>query len=231
MDFDLALKMAKLCQASYTEITPQTMVDVGLCEKTSEDQVTVKFNTVNSQEYYIVKMVDRHEAYVVFRGTDSFVDGCYDADIRRVGCEFGSCHKGFFTLWHLLRDDIAETIRDCNAVYYTGHSLGGALATLAGLFLRQGFPTGHVYTFGCPKLGDTKFTRSLECLNLYRFIRARDLVPKLPLGPRFSTPPEICLNTSFFSTYVKHLFCVASQHSVTKYVESLEKKKKEATEK
>ena len=43
-------------------------------------------------------------------------------------------------------------------VYFTGHSLGGALAVLSALeFARQGFPVAAVITFGQPRVGNAAF--------------------------------------------------------------------------
>jgi triacylglycerol lipase len=53
-----------------------------------------------------------------------------------------------------------KSIKDSNKVfYYFGHSLGGALATLAALVFGCMYPDArHVcITFGAPRVGDARF--------------------------------------------------------------------------
>lgn len=65
-------------------------------------------------------------------------------------------------------------------VWFTGHSLGGALATIAAG--RHG-RAPEVYTFGSPRVGDAGYVEGLD-LPVYRFVNGRDAVPKLPVrGP------------------------------------------------
>jgi len=62
-------------------------------------------------------------------------------------------------------------------VWFTGHSLGGALATLAAG--RHGHAP-EVYTFGSPRVGDSEYVEGLD-IPVYRFVNGRDVVPKLPV--------------------------------------------------
>jgi hypothetical protein len=64
----------------------------------------------------------------------------------------------------------------------TGHSLGGAMATLASVRLAsEGYTVRAVYTFGSPRVGDRAFRRKYRLPN-YRFVNDDDLVPHLPFS-------------------------------------------------
>lgn len=61
-------------------------------------------------------------------------------------------------------------------VFFTGHSLGGALALIAA----SRFPdTDCVYTYGCPRAGNRAFTDSIKA-SVYRTVNNNDIVTTLP---------------------------------------------------
>ena len=73
-------------------------------------------------------------------------------------------------------------------LWITGHSLGGALAALAGAVFSMlpGHiirPVGGVYTFGQPRIGLHNFCGNYDRLlqlKTFRFINKEDLVPRVP---------------------------------------------------
>jgi len=60
--------------------------------------------------------------------------------------------------------------------YLTGHSLGGALATLAGSWI----PEALVYTYGSPRVGNKRFTNLTSHIRHKRFVHCCDLIPRIP---------------------------------------------------
>lgn len=113
-------------------------------------------------------------------------------------CENCTVHTGFYSSWLHTRKAILPDLTDAIEKYpnYTltlvGHSLGGAVAALAGLdFMARGW-NPHVTTFGEPRLGnqelnayiDDRFniTSNCESNKFRRVTHVSDPVPLLPLA-------------------------------------------------
>lgn len=121
---------------------------------------------------------------LVFRGTEHNIKN-YLTDL-----EFGelsmagnkkAVHAGFTealdSVWH----DMAAEIATLNGpVFYTGHSLGAALATLAA----ARHPPSAVYTFGSPRVGNQAFIASLHNVPIYRIVDDEDIVTTVPSEAR-----------------------------------------------
>jgi triacylglycerol lipase len=94
----------------------------------------------------------------------------------------GSVHKGFMKaldeVWE--ERDLLKYIRDLDngrrTVWFTGHSLGAALATLAAD--RYGNVRG-LYTFGSPRVGDESFKDDFY-VSAYRIVNNDDIVARVP---------------------------------------------------
>ena len=89
-------------------------------------------------------------------------------------------HQGFKVLFDRIWPLVEPHLRDQpGPVFYIGHSLGGALATLAAL---ERPPSGGLYTFGCPRVGNTAFREQLAGAGVthHRFVNHHDIVTLLP---------------------------------------------------
>ncbi|WP_449343991.1 lipase family protein [Streptomyces tricolor] len=88
-----------------------------------------------------------------------------------------------------MRDTLAELRADGRAVYFTGHSLGGALAMLAGarLYLEEPhLAADGVHTYGQPRTCDRLLAVAFHKGfggRMYRFVNNNDVVPQLPPEP------------------------------------------------
>ena len=95
-------------------------------------------------------------------------------------------HYGFTEAYASVRDAVLKAAKDTphKKVVCVGHSLGGALATLAAMDIRLNVPGKEVscYTFGSPKVGDANFAAHYnQCVpQTTRVVNASDLVPNIP---------------------------------------------------
>jgi hypothetical protein len=93
-------------------------------------------------------------------------------------------------------DSVSNKDGQRRPVWFTGHSLGAALATLAAERYRN---VAGLYTFGSPRVGDRAYPKQLRRLHIdsYRFVNNDDVVSKVPviglysyrgIIPRLRTP-------------------------------------------
>jgi len=128
----------------------------------------------------------KNVAIVAFRGTVSIGNALTDATAALVRQAIfpGLVHLGFAhaaeTVYPTVHDLLsAQGLR--LPILVTGHSLGGAMATLvAHRLFADGFPVRAVYSYGSPRPGDRSF-RDAYRLPHYRFVNDNDLVPHLPM--------------------------------------------------
>lgn len=126
-------------------------------------------------------------AVVCFRGTevDEWQDLLADASfVLTPDSEHGKerrMHRGFLRSLDTIWSDVASCLTGGD-IWFTGHSLGAALATLAADRL-PGVPP--VYTFGSPRVGDKNYRQTYRA-NAYRFVNNNDMVTTVPPGGPFS---------------------------------------------
>ncbi|KUM60987.1 hypothetical protein ACN42_g6149 [Penicillium freii] len=110
--------------------------------------------------------------------------GLTDASSICSDCE---AHSGFLESWEVVADDLTSKIEAAQTTYpgytlaITGHSFGGALATLGGTVLRNAGYKPNVYTYGQPRVGNEALAEyTTNQGSLWRVTHESDLVPKVP---------------------------------------------------
>ena len=125
---------------------------------------------------------------IVFRGTKEPQDFLTDAAFALLPVSLASSvHLGFWTSLGTAYEELRELARGAGTrrIWITGHSLGGALATLLAYRLQQdGIAIKGVYTYGSPRAGNAGF--ALEYAALFadrpsqRWVNASDPVAIAP---------------------------------------------------
>lgn len=97
-------------------------------------------------------------------------------------------HTGFYASWAEVASRVLAAVAAAKAanptyqVVVTGHSLGGAVATLAAAYLREDGHAADLYTYGSPRVGNRAFVQFVtdQPGGEYRITHADDPVPRLP---------------------------------------------------
>ena len=127
---------------------------------------------------------------VAFRGTEPrrLKDWMTDVQIRRKSGPYGKVHRGFTKSLNNVWEDIQNTLISFQdrgqSIWFTGHSLGAALATLAVAKMGEDAKPVHgLYTFGQPRVGGKAFARNFDLDfkgQTFRFVNNSDIVTRVP---------------------------------------------------
>jgi triacylglycerol lipase len=146
------------------------------------------FSALDRLQAYLLS--DDEKIIVVFRGTElqlispqAFKDWITNLEVDLIGVPgiTGEVHQGFSVGARALFEKMSGTINamltvNPRALWFTGHSQGGALATVSALLYPNA--TG-VYAFGCPRVGDAQFAQAYD-RQLWRICNQDDPVPRVP---------------------------------------------------
>uniref|UniRef100_A0A1I7S5G1 Lipase_3 domain-containing protein n=1 Tax=Bursaphelenchus xylophilus TaxID=6326 RepID=A0A1I7S5G1_BURXY len=202
--FDESLAKTKLLQLSagaYTT-TPEKCAAVAFGDANVTKTVTAECGTDLGEWkvcYGYTGVSHNSKAiFLAYRGTVSGIQLFYEAfrtifatrDDAKIG---GKVSAYFYNVYNYLRDAglNGELTRLANEfpdyqIYVTGHSLGGALASIAAAeaIKVDGIAASRVkiITFGEPRTGDTDYSAAFDSVlsYAYRVINQHDIVPQVP---------------------------------------------------
>lgn len=165
--------------------------------------------TFLNMEGYVAVDTVREEIVVAFRGSSSVRNWMADLDFVQVPCDYTKgclVHDGFKDSWDEIAPYVFDYVKQAYASYpdytlaVTGHSLGGAVGTLAAVELRDMGYACDLYTYGSPRVGNLAFVEYVtnQAGAEYRATHYDDPVPRLPpiwLFGYFHTSPEFWLES------------------------------------
>ncbi|KAJ0903439.1 putative feruloyl esterase [Helianthus annuus] len=180
--------------------------------KSEFEKICFLDNPVTDTQVAIWRDSARNRLVVAFRGTEQVKWKDLRTDLmlvpaglnpERIGGDFKEevqVHSGFLGAYDSVRTRIISLIKaaigyqeDADQVskwhvYVTGHSLGGALATLLALELSSsqlakcGAISVTMYNFGSPRVGNKKFADvyNQKVKDSWRVVNHRDIIPSVP---------------------------------------------------
>ncbi|KAM3547390.1 hypothetical protein MY1884_009586 [Beauveria asiatica] len=173
---------------------------------TVKEFTNIEFGTIAG---YAATSPSKKHIVVAFKGTDpmSFVDVTTDLTKNLVAakmytnffrsnlfpaCARCSIHNGFMRAFSSLRAELEQTLRaelakpgqESYRVVITGHSLGGAVATVAAPYLRARGIACDLYTYGSPRVGNQEFANLITNDGGFsaRITNGNDFVASVPFG-------------------------------------------------
>ena len=197
---ELSLKMLLLSAAAYDPNHPQKCLDNSLPNDDFQIQhtVTKKCDFLDNQcSGYVAFSHTLNVIVIAFRGSEcfeqafiEFVEGLVSP--KETFLNDGEVQtywkRGFEKLWPSMGSKVKDLIRkyQSSKIWVTGHSLGGAMASLASAWLRYYNVASRdkivSYTFGMPRVGNYDYALQHDQLvsNSWRVVNKDDAVPHFP---------------------------------------------------
>lgn len=188
----------------------------------------IRKNRSDVQGYMIYS---KKTLYITFRGSNDTQDLLACLDIRTENLGQNICiHKGYYSQFKAIEADITSDILrissslEIDKIVFSGHSLGGALATIAAPYYSNIF-RGSKYiachTFGSTAVGNEEFVNWFnENVNEnYRVECEYDIIPLLPIHKH--VPNNVFLSEDFISNEeynIKNYIDLCKFLNHTKYI-------------
>jgi hypothetical protein len=156
---------------------------------------------------------------VVFRGSYSVRNWIANLEIDLVDtpiCSSCKIHDGFNQAFLQHQSAVVDAVNSAREAYpsyalvITGHSLGGAVATITGAYFRSVGLKCDIYTYGSPRVGNDVFANYVSSTSqgsISRITHLNDPVPQVPPGGSiawltdyYHTTPEYWLSDGSYFT-------------------------------
>ena len=163
--------------------TPQPSLDTFLAAANFNKRYFFFDKATDTQAMLVEHTGTPAYADLAFRGTEQVLkDLLIDLELGKftvAGTKMNvhdDFEKALASVWGDIETELNKLPANC-PVFYTGHSLGAALATLAAAKR----PPKALYTFGSPQVGNQAFVNSLpNIIPIHRVVDDQDVVTTLP---------------------------------------------------
>jgi hypothetical protein len=160
------------------------------------------------------------DIFIIIRGTRTIWEWYNNTVIKYTdyeslkGNKWGETTEGFYSIYADLRGEIIAAMQELEGkfdnVFVSGHSLGGALATLTiPDLIDSDIPASKItaYTFASPRCGDRELANELNKRGVkhWRIANTEDIVPSLPGATANIKSPEEKYKDNFIVKLYKKL--------------------------
>jgi triacylglycerol lipase len=235
-DPQAAIFLAAICEQTYRQF--DNAYGAFVMPRSYRLIASFKASSFMDSEAWFGFIAESEERIIIaFRGTNTRPEWISNAIARQTPYPFlsdsGMVHNGFLNIYRSARKAILSALRklpEHRKLFITGHSLGGALATLCAVDVAANskFKSPVVYTYASPRVGNPKFALRYNRLlsNRHRIYNINDLVPDLP--PLVYRSPKT--DRTYFYIHVKKGYelsfqngSVSANHALPSYFRELAK--------
>ncbi len=176
--------MARISNATYADNVLENLK--------AEDPEFIEAYHFSQGNTQAVLVEHQHYLCFAFRGTDEVADWIDNINIIKTNINETECetHAGFLNHFNSVWEDIEAKCNELininpRPIFFTGHSLGGAVATIATArwALESDRQFSSTYTFGQPRAISLKSSRMLNAMfgsRFFRFHNNNDIVSRVP---------------------------------------------------
>ncbi|KJZ71740.1 hypothetical protein HIM_08882 [Hirsutella minnesotensis 3608] len=162
-------------------------------------KIIATFSDTPTDTYgFLLQDAKAKELIVALRGTSDIADAITDINFPLVdyqspgisGCDGCKVHSGFLKSWNAIAGPVVNAVKQSlqkdssQKVTVTGHSLGGALASMAAMTLTgSGVPHVQAISYGQPRTGNQAYADYVDRLapTFIRVTHQNDGIPQVPL--------------------------------------------------
>jgi len=178
-----SLLFAKLSAVAYSDDLKEVKKQAKLLGNFT---TVVFYNNAGAQAY---RFQNKNDIVIACRGTQPTQLNDIAADLKAAPVlaeTVSRVHRGFKEevdeLWPMIRVDMESKASKNKNAWFTGHSLGAAMATIMASRCEDDVDMPHIqelYTYGSPRVGWPKFVKSLSCQH-NRWVNNNDIVTTVP---------------------------------------------------
>jgi len=185
---NMSFKQRSLLFAKLSSIAYNNVKDAKSQAKKLGFTTTEFYERDGAQAY---RFMNKHDLVIACRGTQPTEFNDLKADLKALPVmaeTVGRVHIGFKTevddLWPMIEEDINRKVNVTKTLWFTGHSLGAAMATIMASRAKHNVELNdpvELFTYGSPRVGWRTYCKSLNVVH-HRWKNNNDIVTTVPLA-------------------------------------------------